>query len=245
MRIGLSFSFLFLLYCNLIAQSSNQFYPKIEYKIQENLIELNSTVLNQGEMFSDLNYLFLVIKKSRDGNLSNKKQEGKFIAKQNQLIQLSKVQMNFNLEDELKAYLFIRDEEENKLLAKDSLILNFNKKELDKTLENRVLNQIEFKQEEFVIRGLVSDHTKTKVGRDFFENFYSSYNLMNSKFPFLIEIEELPAQGRNSKMVVKAEDKIIYEFMLTPNEEVMKSTIAQLFQILYSYDKNRNIINIY
>lgn len=228
----------------LIAQE-NYYEPKIEFNIKENTIELYATVLNKGEIYSDLNYLFLAVKKGRNDNLSNKKQEGKFIAKQNQRLVLSQVQMNFELEDELKAYLFIRDENQNKLLTKDSLIINFNQKTLDNSLQERVLDQIEFKPEEFIIRGLVSDHTKTKVGRDFYDIFYSSYNLMNSKFPFLIEIQELPSQGRNSKVIVKAEEKIIYEFMLTPNEEMMRAMNAQLFQILFSYDRNRNIINIY
>lgn len=244
MKILFSFSLIFLLQF-VFAQESIKFQPKIEYIIQENIIELNSTVLNGGEMISDLNYLFLIIKKGNQGNLSNKKQEGKFVAKQNERIILSKTQMNFDLNDELKAYLFIRDEQENKLLAKDSLILKFDNLTINQSFEDKVLNHIEFKDDEFIIRGLVSDQTKTKIGRDFFDLFYSNYNLMNTKFPFLIEIEELPAQGRNSKVNVKAEDKLIYEFMLNPNEDYMKSVNAQLFQSLYAYDKNRNIINTY
>lgn len=238
------FFFLFFCFKLLFAQDAN-IQTSIGYEIQENLINLNSSVLNKDEIIYDLNYLFLVIKQSEKGNLSNQKQEGKFIVKSNEKVALGNVNINFDKNDKLKAYLFIRDEQENKLIKKDSINLILDENFLTNNKVDRLTNDTETKSNSFVVRGLVSDHTKTKIGKDFFDIFYSEYNLMNQKFPFLIEIYEYPPQGRNSRVNVIVEDKVVTEFMLRPDEEYLKEVSAYLFRSLFAFDKNRKIVNTY
>lgn len=243
MRYIIFFSILFC-FTPLFAQLPD-LKPKIEYSVNENIINLHSTIINSDEIIYDLNYLFLVIKQGNTGNLSNQKQEGKFVIKGNEKQILSEMKLDFKDDDKLKAYLFIRDENNNKLISKDSLILNYSSSSQVKNSLNNFYNQVESNQNEFVIRGLVTDHTKSKLGKDFFDIFYNSYNLLDNKFPFLIEIYEFPPQGRNSKVEVYVEDKVLSTFMLNPSEEYLKELNSFLFKQLINYDKNRKIVNTY
>ena len=241
------FLFFLLIFCYkpLLSQINNEnLVPTIEYKTQENLVILNSNLLSKEQIVVELNYLFLVVKQT-NGNLSNQKQEGKFIINPNEKINLSEIRLDFNDNTKIKAYLFIRDENQNKLISKDSLQIDFNDKlNLKNTLDNSIRKD-EYKNEEFIIRGLVTDQTKTKMGRDFFEIFYSRYNLQDEKFPFMIEILEQPIGGRNTRISVFVDDKSIYNFNLTPNEDYMRNINNDLFKILFLYNKNRTIINSY
>lgn len=238
--------FFLILFCfNPLLAQLPDLKPKIEYTVNENLINLHPTVLNSDEIVYELNYLFLVIKQGKAGNFSNQKQEGKFVIKGNEKKILSEMKLNFNDDDKMKAYLFIRDENNNKLISKDSLVLNYSSaNQLKNSLDN-YYNQVESNQNEFVIRGLVTDHTKSKLGKDFFDIFYNSYNLLDQKYPFLIEIYEFPPQGRNSKVEIYVEDKVLATFMLNPSEEYLKELNSYIFRQLINYDKNRKIINTY
>lgn len=239
--------FFLLIFCYnpLLAQKEKQnLVPTIEYKTQEGIVSLNSTILSMENIVVELNYLFLVIKQT-NGNLSNQRQEGKFVINPNEKKNLSEVKINYDDNTELKAYLFIRDENQNKLIAKDSLHLNFsNKSEISNSISD-MIQKPEFKDEEIIIRGLVTDQTKTKMGRDFYDIFYSSYNLLNEKFPFIIEIYEQPLIGRNSMINISVDDKVIYSFNLMPKEDYMKELNQDLFRTLFMYSKNRTIINSY
>ena len=239
--------FFLLMFCYnpLLAQKEKQnLVPTIDYKTQEGIVSLNSTILSMENIVVELNYLFLVIKQT-NGNLSNQRQEGKFVINPNEKKNLSEVKINYDDNTELKAYLFIRDENQNKLIAKDSLHLNFsNKSEISNSISD-MIQKPEFKDEEIIIRGLVTDQTKTKMGRDFYDIFYSSYNLLNEKFPFIIEIYEQPLIGRNSMINISVDDKVIYSFNLMPKEDYMKELNQDLFRTLFMYSKNRTIINSY
>jgi len=239
--------FFLLIFCSkpLLAQNKTpNLVPTIEYTTQEGIVSLKSTLLSKENIVAELNYLFLVIKDAK-GNLSNQRQEGKFIVQPNEKIKLSEVKINFDEHTKLKAYLFIRDENQNQLIAKDSLHLNFNTQANLNNPIDQMVQKTEYKNEEFIIRGLVSDHTKTKMGKDFYDIFYTSYNLLDEKFPFMIEIVEQPMIGRNSMVTVNVDDKPIYNFSLTPNEEYMKEVNSNLFRILFMHNKNRTIINSY
>lgn len=240
--------FFLLIFCSNTLFSQNgdlSIKAIIDFELKNNVIIFSPKALNTGIVIGDLNYLFLVVKQNVNGNLNNSTQEGKFVIKSNEKLTLSESNINFSKNDKIKAYLFIRDEFRKELISKDSLVITLNDSLLEEYQVVSNTNEREFKSDQFIIKGLVSDHTKTKIGRDFFDIFYSSYNLSTDKFPFLIEIIEMPSMGRNSLINIVVEDNIIYSFRLDPSEEFLRMVNYELYRILYSYNLNRNIIKTY
>ncbi|MBS7334120.1 curli production assembly/transport protein CsgE [Faecalibacter bovis] len=197
------------------------------------MVSLKGVILNNEEIIHDLNFLLITIKKGKSNNLSNQKQEGRFVVEPNQKKELSEIKMNLSPGDELKSYLFIRDELNNSLIAKDSIFLQYDGNDIKL---NQYTNQpVQIKTNEFILRGLVVDQTKTKGGRDFFDLFYSKYNLLSEKFPFVTTITEVPGIGRNSIIQIEDADKILYSFRVTPNEDFLVSQVEFTLRRLNQY----------
>lgn len=207
--------------------------PSIEVIQAENMISLKALILNNDEVIHDLNYLLIAIKQGESKNLTNQKQEGRFVVEPNEKKELSELRMNLIKGDEIKSYLFIRDELKNSLIAKDSVLIKYDGNDL--SLNQYASTEVVFKKNEFVLRGLVVDQTKTKGGRDFFDSFYSKYNLQNEKYPFVTVINELPAFGRNSIIQIEDADKILYSFRVVPGDDYIDSQVEQTLRRLNQY----------
>jgi hypothetical protein len=61
------------------------------------------------------------------------------------------------------------------------------------------------------IKGIVSDETKTKIGKDFYDLYYYLYNdyKINSK-EIVVIIEEF--SSRNTKIMININNEVVYEF---------------------------------
>ena len=97
----------------------------------------------------------------------------------------------------------------------------------------------------FEIVGIISDETKTKVGKDFYDFFYYLYNdyTINSKKIFVLT-EEF-SFGRNTKIVVTIDNDVIYEFLARPDEEYINEMAQQSIYATYLYIKNLEKQNKY
>lgn len=101
---------------------------KIFSEINNNLISINNSAINNSDYYGELEYLFVSIKKSKEGNMSSNKQSGKFSLSPKSTKKLSETTVNLGANDELKCYLYIKDENTKELISKDSLIINSKKK---------------------------------------------------------------------------------------------------------------------
>src|SRR5690606_6757320 len=149
---------------------------KIEVIQSENTLTFNPTVQNNGVYHYELDYLLLVKKTDANKNLSVSQQKGKFTLEPNQIESLSSTTVNQTSKQKITAILFIRDEVENRLITKDSIQITT--KELRPIKESTLI----------VMKGIVVDDSKTKMGRDYYDAFYSTYNQYPSKFDFIINI---------------------------------------------------------
>lgn len=200
---------------------------KIEVVQSENTLTFNPTVQNKGVYHYELDYLLLVKKTDANKNLSVSQQKGKFTLEPNQIESLSSTTVNQTSKQKITAILFIRDEVANKLITKDSIQITT--KELRPIKESTLM----------VMKGIVVDDSKTKMGRDYYDAFYSTYNQYPTKFDFIINISELPHRGLSSIVQVKVDQDLILEFFANPDEEFIKAQVAVTFQKLISYAKSR------
>lgn len=118
----------------IISNSTNAQEKKEEIKAKifsetnNNLISINNSAINNSDFYGELEYLFVSIKKSKEGNMSSNKQSGKFSLSPKSTKKLSETTVNLGENDELKCYLYIKDENTKELISKDSLIINPKKK---------------------------------------------------------------------------------------------------------------------
>lgn len=220
---------------------NNGIKSELEVNQLENLISIKSTAINNDQIIYEVNYLMISIKKSKTGNLSNQRQEGKFVINPAEKKTLSEIKVNAEVGDEIKSYLFIRDENKNLLLSKDSVLIKFDGKYVK--LDEYELNNYEVKSDEFILKGIVVDNTKSKGGKDFFDIFYSKYNLMNQKFPFIIDINELPSFGQNTIINIDIGEKTLYSFRVVPNEEYNSSQTEVIFRYLNNYQRESKLLD--
>ena len=67
------------------------------------------------------------------------------------------------------------------------------------------------------INGLIIDKTRTKMGRDFYQLFYTAWEAPNTKTDYIITISEQPSKGRGSRVFVYVNEYLPFRAFLQPN----------------------------
>ena len=124
-------------------------------------ISITSFAENLTDSYKSLYFKLTVIKNDKDNNSSNNTQSGRFTMEANQLKTLSKTQINLVKDNQIIILLLIYDEN-NKLLGKDRVVLG--EKKTETSNKKKLKDGIE-------ISGIISDETKTKMGKDFYDVF--------------------------------------------------------------------------
>src|SRR5690606_22325221 len=129
----------------------------------------------------------------------------------------------------LKALLYIRDENQNLLIAKDSIEINA--KELVAPVKETSLMPL----------GILVDDTKTKFGKDYYDSFFSAYNQLPQKFDFIVQVSEMPHRGQTSIIQVIAENEVVLEFFSRPDEEYIKYQVGQTLKSLSQLAQSKSL----
>lgn len=115
---------------------------------------------------------------------------------------------------------------EGKPLGQDRVVLNDNKTSENKIVLNRQnesSNQdMAPSQDGFFLEGLVVENSITKMGRDFYRLFYSKYYLSGLKSKKDIVIDELPFRARTTRISVKVDNQLVWQFFSNPSQEFLK-----------------------
>ncbi|MGJ1261919.1 CsgE family curli-type amyloid fiber assembly protein [Sphingobacterium spiritivorum] len=217
----------------------------IDTKRTEDLLNIEAKAINNDDIIYDLNYLLIAIKQSKTGNLSNNKQEGKFVIQPNQEKLLSGISLNITQEDQLKIYLFLRNEKENILISKDSVFINIEPNTQTQNLiqTTNMANLKRAAKEDYTIKGIMVDNTKSKIGKDFFDMLFNQYSQLSEKYTFTITLRELPSFSNNGIISIEVEDLTIFTLRAIPNEEYLNLQLQLCLQQISNYNKNRNLIN--
>jgi len=220
----------------VILFSSNSFsqenlYAKLIPKAVDNLIDIRAVALNNTPIFKDdYSYLLFSLKRGSNGNYSRNSQSGKFSIEPGEQKELSTLKISIQKDEECKVYFFIR--KFGQLVSKDSVVIYAAEKIIDKKIE----------ESDFEIKGIVVDNAITKIGKDFFDYFYQSYNSSGVKYPFIITIKEKPYFGRSSIISVEVDDRKLIEFNSKPDEDFLRSYVRQTLQKLNMYSKQRKLL---
>ena len=209
---------------------------KIETTEIENMLSVTGTAENVTEVHKSLRYKLTVIKKNkRSKNLSNNSQDGRFTLAPNEKKVLSKTQVNISKEDETILLLLIYDEDD-KIIGKDRIVVG----ETDKA---------EQPADGFELIGIVSDETKTKFGKEFYDYFYGKYQEKKLNARKIVKIEEELSFGRTTRIRVVIDNDLINEFVSRPDEDFLlymaEDSIAKLIKYFQDVEKQKNYITQY
>jgi hypothetical protein len=86
--------------------------------------------------------------------------------------------------------------------------------------------------------GIISDETKTKVGKDFYDLYYYLYNDYKINAKKIVTLNEEFTFARNTKIIVSIENEVVYEFLARPDEEYLNEMAQQSVYATYLYLKN-------
>ena len=234
------FVFLGLISFSIKAQTSDvEVKAKIVLEEVEGNIKITGTAENLTDIIQSMTYKLSVIKKNiKTENRSSNAQEGVFTLEANENKNLSTTQINKSDEDEIIILLLFYDEN-NQIVSKDRVVIGDEKKK-DKVI---ILD------DGFEMAGIVTDETKTKMGKDFYDSFYYLYRDYNLNARQIVKINEELSFGRNTKIIIMVENEVIFEFLARPDEEFLtamaKSAIYETYQYLKKIENEKKYITQY
>lgn len=213
---------------------------KIEIEKIENLLAITGTVENLKSEFKNISYKLSVLKVNKsNSNQSNNAQDGRATLEPIQKVNLSKTQVNFTQDDEIIILLLIYDDN-NAVIGKDKVV--FGGKD-----EARIA--IPAPTDGLEMSGIVSNDTKTKLGNDFYDYFYSEYSKLKIKSHKIVTVREELTFGRTTKIMIDVDGEIIDEFISRPDEEFLKymaeSSSAKIFKYFKNIERQNKFITQY
>lgn len=195
-------------------------------KVGEN-IKITGIAENLTNLVQPFSYKLSVLKKDVSNNQSNTAQEGFFSLRASETKRLSDTQINIKNEDEVIVLLLFYDKNKQ-LIGKDRIVLN------DKKNEKAVVSTVDG----FEMKGIVSDETKTKLGKDFYDRYFNRYNDEKINASKIIAVGEELSFARNTNIRVVIDNEVIYEFMARPDDEFMSDMIDSSIYATIMYFKN-------
>lgn len=224
------FILVILIFQNTAAQFTNtEVVAKIKTETSNNMISVVGTATNTTEVYKSLKYSMSVFKTDANNNVSKSSQEGRFTLEANESKELSKGIVS--IEESKKMIILLLVYEEDVIVGKARLAFNEQIFQKSNKAEDLLEDGIELK-------GIVVEETKTKPGRDFFEFFYTSYNLNQINGNKVVEVFEKLSFGRSTIIQVKIEDNIVHEFIGKPDLEYLEQMSEIAIREVHKYFNN-------
>lgn len=214
--------------------------PKIEVEEVENTLSATATVENLKSEFRNISFKLTVFKKNkRNSNRSDNAQDGRVTLEPIQKVILSKTQVNRTQDDQIIILLLIYDED-NAIIGKDRLVFGG-----DEETKVSVLKP----NDGLEMLGIIANETKTKLGNDFYDMFYSEFSKLKIKSQKIITVQEELTFGRTTKISVKIDNDIVEEFIARPDEDFLKymaeTSSAKIFKYFKNIEKQAKFITQY
>ncbi len=225
------FIFIFLLAYSTVTYA--QFYNK-EYKAKilvrndSEFYTFAATAENLTPTDVNLKYEFIVFNGDANNNISKNTQSDLFFIKGNDKKILSTVTVNYNETGKITIVLILYNLD-GKPVGQDRLELKsvdghqkivIDEKHGEKDKQN---SDQASPQDGIIFDGLVVENTLTKAGRDFYKYFYADYYNRGIKTKKNIVIEEVPGRMRTTRISVKIDGELIWQFFSQPKRDFLKS----------------------
>ncbi|CAM4290097.1 curli assembly protein CsgE [Gillisia limnaea] len=229
--------------CATISANSQNFNSEVVAGIKTNdskndILDIIGTAKNITETSFSLRYELSVITNNGENNNSSKNsQSGRFTLEPFETKNLSQTSVLIDPDNRTVILLVIFDLDDQ-VMGTDRLV--YDGKQMEQAEENISYQK---PNEGIVLTGMVTDRSKTKPGRDFYDFFFQKYSLSPNQGNKIIEIDEMISFGRTTRVMVKIDNQIIYQFFARPKLDFLKEQAdIALKQVnrYFEYLKNRN-----
>lgn len=222
-----------LLFANMQTISSQTVYKEVKAKIEveeiENILSITGTAENLKAVYKNISFKLSVFKKNKSNdNKSSNMQDGRMTLEPINKVILSKTQINRGKDNQIIVLLLIYDED-NVIIGKDRIV--FGQEEEPKVSVLKPNDGLE-------MIGIVSNETKTKLGNDFYDFFYSEFSKLKINSNKIIYVQEELTFGRTTKIIVNIDGEIIEEFIARPEEDFLKYMSQTASSKVFKYFKN-------
>jgi len=233
------------------AQSFNsEIAAQIKIEKNSEFYTFQATAENKTPSDYNLRYDFLVFTTQEDGTVVKDSDEQRFFIQGNTKIVLSSYTVQYYTENKIILVLLIYDQDD-KPIGKDRIVLeNGGKTDIDlsERYNNVAISQDQAKPDSgYSLRGLVLESTITKAGRDFYRFFYSLFYNLQINTARNIEIKEIIARGRNTRVSVYVENTLVWQFFAQPRKkfltEMAEIAVDRSVRRLQQIEKQRNTYN--
>lgn len=77
------------------------------------------------------------------------------------------------------------------------------------------------------IDGLVMDETQSKIGRDFYDAFYTRWEAPKGAVNFTVTVREQPVPNRGTRVTVQVNDEMVFRANLRPRQDQIETAARQ------------------
>jgi len=88
---------------------------------------------------------------------------------------------------------------------------------------------------ELEIDGLLVDDTKTKIGKDFYDLFYSSWEAPSEAKNYTITVSEKPFRLSNTIIAVSINENLVYQAILQPRQDILEAMTSEAISMTQEY----------
>jgi len=133
---------------------------------------------------------------------------------------------------------FEKWETETTVTLKDTLKLKPIPLEIKKIMEQIIKKPGKSNEVELEIDGLLVDDTKTKAGKDFYDLFYSGWEVPVSAKNYSITISEKPYRLTTTLIVISINNDIVYQDVLQPRQDMIEAQSQDAISTTQNYLAN-------
>lgn len=210
---------------------------KIEIEKIENMLSVTGTVENLKPGFKNISFKLSVFKTNKtNSNSSKNAQDGRITLEPIQKVTLSKTLVNVDKDDRIILLLLIYDEN-NAIIGKDRIVIGDEQETKTGALTPK---------DGLEMTGIVSNDTKTKLGNDFYDFFYTEFLKLKVNSNKIVTIQEELTFGRTTRIIVSIDGEIIDEFITRPDEDFLKymaqNSTAKVFKYFKIMEEQNKLI---
>ncbi|WP_433836699.1 CsgE family curli-type amyloid fiber assembly protein [Flavobacterium anhuiense] len=85
----------------------------------------------------------------------------------------------------------------------------------------------------------MTDDTKTKMGKDFYDRYYYRYNEIEINSKKIVTIGEEYSFARNTAITITIENEVVYEFLVRPDDEFLDAVAQEAVDATFTYLKEK------
>lgn len=228
--------FLWLFFqCSFSQVLNRQVKGVLDLTIAEEQLNITAKAENLSKINQSLTYELKVFKEDFESqNKSSNTQSGRFVIQPQHIKELSTTAINIGNKKERTIVLLLIRNLDNEIMGKARKVIIDGKEQIDELKTTTVTPKI-VKNDGIKLKGVVLERVRTKPGRDFYNFFYSQYLTYDFNDSRPILIEEIHNRGRNTKIFIKIDNKIIYEFFVQPRTEYLKMNVTRAIRAVYVF----------